>query len=135
MRRSSYQHHVAVGILGETRNKLVALVATATAFAAVGAGVGFVYNDKFGATALEFFAAAVALDKVGRDNYEGVNIEKGLTEGAVAFQTIDGAGKHQFSLDVEFFGEFGLPLFGKLGWTEDGDTFDFAPIQKFASDQ
>jgi hypothetical protein len=37
--------------------------------------------------------------------------------------------KHEFCLDLEIVAEFGLPLLGKLGRTENRKAFDFATVE------
>jgi len=66
---------VSVRILSQTPHHFKSLM-TSTSFGTVGAGVGFINNDKFGAGTLEFFSPAIGFNIVHRDDYEGITFEK-----------------------------------------------------------
>jgi hypothetical protein len=67
------------------------------------AAVGLVHDDALGALEHEVFSATRGLDEVGRDDGAAVPIKHRDPERQIAFQTLDRAAQHQFSLEVEFF--------------------------------
>ena len=119
----------------QTRDELVPLMPTTAAFAAVRARVRFIDNHEFRAGAKKVSPAAVALDEIDRYDDERINIKERFTDAAVLFEARHGARQDQFGINVEFVAHFGLPLFGELGRTEDGDTLDLATVEKLAGDQ
>ena len=64
-----------------------------------------------------------------------VKLEKRLVQAAVTFKPSDRTREYEFGVDVEFFPQLRLPLFGKVRRAEHREALHFAAIQKLARDQ
>ena len=136
VRRGGHQHEVAVLVLGECVDELVALVAgAAVAFAGVGAGVGLVDDDEVGAGPDEVVAAAVALDEVDRHHRVRVHVEQRLAVEEAAFQAGGRRRQHELGVDVELLGQLLLPLLGQVRRAQHAHALRVALLQQLLGDQ
>ena len=77
----------------------------------------------------------MGLDEVSRHNHKGIAVEDGFIHPQPAFQASRGAGQDQCRLDMELVVKLCLPLFSKLGWTQDTYLLDLPSVQHFAGNQ
>src|ERR1022692_2343182 len=95
-----------------------------------------IYDHKVRAMLNEIGALAVAFDKIDANDLNRiVAINAACALGDAAFEMVDGAGADDHRVEIEFFLEFLLPLFAKIGWAKHAETLDFAAVQQFPRDE
>ena len=110
-------------------------IALLLALMRAGAGVRLVDDDEAGAGAGEILAAFLGLDVVKRDDGAGMRVEEGLVEGEATFEPGGGGGGDGGGVDAETGFQFAHPLVDEMGWAEDGEGLDLAPVDQFAQDE
>ena len=62
-------------------------------------------------------------------------VEDGFPGCEVALEALGGAGQDKGGVEVELRFHLLLPLFGQLGWAENGDAGNLAPVQQLAGNE
>jgi len=134
VRGSRYQQDMPPGIGSQLLDQFVTQVAAL--LLSEGAGVCFIHDHQFGAGAFEIVTFALGLDKLGRNDREGIEIKDGLIQTAQsAFQARGSGGQHQFGIDMELVAQLRLPLLGQLRRAKHRQAFDFAAVEQLARHQ
>src|SRR5688572_13938120 len=90
------------------------LMRGASTFVGRCAGMCFVNDHEVRTSPQKVMSPSVGLDKIHRDNNEGICVKDGLVGAKIFLQSPSGTGKDKLGIDVEFRREFALPLFRQM---------------------
>ena len=134
MRRGREQDNVPVLRGGDVAHELVALVLALAVFDGRRA-VGLVHDDQLGTVEKERVLVAVALEEVDAGDLHRVVAVDAVRAGLAAVELADRSGADHDRFQVEFLGQFLLPLLAQIGRAQDAEPLDLAPVEQFAGDQ
>src|SRR5712691_3106752 len=135
VRRGGEQDELLAGLLRNLADEVVALLLAGRRPGGPGAGVDFVHDHLFWTLFDEYLTARVRLDEVDADNLVGVVVVHAGVALDLPVEARLGVGPDDDGLQVEFRPDFFLPLFAQVWEADNGETFNFTPLQQLLDNQ